>query len=151
MIYVARSSLEWKIFQAKSVEKIKTRILCSITFFFENSAVYEIIRKNIVEPGRPKMTIWRMRIVCWITKATNTLSEYVILVSFPLQQWLQESTSLFCYTYIDCLVIGYWKYRNRLNAGKNLTILLSSNFSFKIFRPLLNNVQLNNIRSLIIV
>ena len=27
---------------------------------------------NIVDPGRPKMTIWRMRIACWITKATDS-------------------------------------------------------------------------------
>jgi hypothetical protein len=24
------------------------------------------------------MTLWRMRIVCWIPKATNTFSEYII-------------------------------------------------------------------------
>jgi len=28
--------------------------------------------KNTVEPDRPEMTIWRMRIACWIPKATNT-------------------------------------------------------------------------------
>jgi len=41
-------------------------------FFFGNRAVYEIMWKNIVERGRPQMTIWRMRISCWITKATHT-------------------------------------------------------------------------------
>ena len=30
------------------------------------------------------MAIWRMRIACWIPKATNTHSEYVILTAFPL-------------------------------------------------------------------
>ena len=60
--------------------------------------------KNIVEPGRPQMTIWHMRVVCWISKATNTHSEYVILIAFPLQQWLHERASVFCYTYITCLV-----------------------------------------------
>ena len=40
--------------------------------------------KNIVEPGRPQMTIWRMRIACWIPKATNTHSEYVILLFLRL-------------------------------------------------------------------
>jgi hypothetical protein len=30
------------MFQTKAVEKIKTHILCSLTFFFENRAVYEI-------------------------------------------------------------------------------------------------------------
>jgi hypothetical protein len=42
-------------------------------------AVYEIMWKNIVEPNRPQMTIWRMRIAYWIAKATDTYSEYVIL------------------------------------------------------------------------
>jgi len=31
--------------------------------------------KNIVERGRAQMTIWRMRIACWIPKATNTHSK----------------------------------------------------------------------------
>ena len=47
------------MFQTKVIEKIKTRILCSVTFFFfflENRAVYEIMWKNTVEPGRPQMT-----------------------------------------------------------------------------------------------
>ena len=52
-------------------------------FFFEKRAV-EIMRKNVVERGRPQMTTWRMRIACWITKAAYTNSEYVILIDFPL-------------------------------------------------------------------
>jgi len=50
------------------------------------------------------MTIWRIRIACWITKATNTHSEHVILTVFPPQQWLHERTSVLRYTYIACLV-----------------------------------------------
>jgi hypothetical protein len=38
--------------------------------------------KNIVEPGRPQMKIWRMYSACWIPKATNTHLEYVILNFF---------------------------------------------------------------------
>ena len=38
-----------------------------------NRAVYEIMWKNTVERGRSQMAIWRMRIACWIPKATNTL------------------------------------------------------------------------------
>ena len=41
-------------------------------FFFEKSAIYENMLKNIAECGRPQMTIWCMRIACWIPKATNT-------------------------------------------------------------------------------
>jgi hypothetical protein len=43
----------------KGEENIKTHILCSITFFSENRAVYEIMWKNIVQQGMPQMTIWR--------------------------------------------------------------------------------------------
>ena len=46
--------------------------------FFENRDVYEIMWKNVVEPDRPQMTIWHMRIARWIAKATNSHSEYVI-------------------------------------------------------------------------
>jgi len=48
------------MFQTKGVEKIRAYILCSVTFFFENRAVYEIMWKNIVLPDRPQMTniIW---------------------------------------------------------------------------------------------
>jgi len=60
--------------------------------------------KNIVEPDRLHMTIWHMRIACWIPKATDTHSEYVILIAFPLQQWFRERASVLLYTYIDCLV-----------------------------------------------
>jgi hypothetical protein len=31
----------------------------------------------MVEPDRPQMAVWRMRIACWIPKAVNTHSEYV--------------------------------------------------------------------------
>ena len=40
----------------KFVEKIKTYILCSITFFSENRLVCEKMWKNIVEPDKPQMT-----------------------------------------------------------------------------------------------
>jgi hypothetical protein len=60
------------MFQTKVVEKIKTHIVFS-KFFPENFAFYEIMWKN-VEWVKPQMTIWRMRIACWIRKATNTHS-----------------------------------------------------------------------------
>jgi hypothetical protein len=50
------------------------------------------------------MTIWRMHILRWVRKATDTHSEYVILVAFPLQQKLHERASVLRYTYIACVV-----------------------------------------------
>jgi hypothetical protein len=63
--------VERELFQTTDVEVIKT-FFCSITFFSENSAIYETMWENIVEPDRPKMTIWRTRIACRGTKATHT-------------------------------------------------------------------------------
>jgi len=65
------------MFQTEIIEKIKTHIVCSVTFFFLNRTVYEIMWKNIVEPSKPQMTIWRLRITCWIPKATNTHTQAV--------------------------------------------------------------------------
>jgi len=60
--------------------------------------------KNTVETGRPEMTIRHMSFACWTPQAINTLSEYVIIIDFPLQQWLHERASMFLYTYNVCLV-----------------------------------------------
>ena len=93
------------MFQTKVVEKIKAHIYASIFFFFENLAVYDIMWKNIVKSDRPQMTVWHVRIACWIPKATNTHSEYVVLIALPLQQWLHERASVVRYTHIACLVL----------------------------------------------
>ena len=53
------------------------------------------------------MTLWRMRIACWVPKATNTHTGCVILIALPLQQWLHERASVLCYTYISCIVYEY--------------------------------------------
>jgi hypothetical protein len=50
------------------------------------------------------MTVWRTRIACWITKVTDKHSEYVILIAFPLQQWLNERASVLRYTYAVYIV-----------------------------------------------
>jgi hypothetical protein len=95
------------MFRTEIVQKIKAHILGSVTPPFFNRAFCEITWKNVVERGRPQMTIWRMRIACCtrIPKATSTHSEYEILISFPLQQWLYERASLLRYSYITCLVV----------------------------------------------
>ena len=51
----------------------------------------------------PRVTMWRMRISCFITEATKTYPEYVILIAFLLQQWVHQRTSMLHCTYIACL------------------------------------------------
>ena len=46
----------------------------------------------------------RMRFACWITKATDTHPDYLILTAFSRQQWLRERATMLGYMYIACLV-----------------------------------------------
>jgi hypothetical protein len=64
-------------------ENEKNTSYFSVTFFFENRAVYEITWKNIVERFRPQITIWLKRVAYWTPKATE--SGCVILNDFPMQ------------------------------------------------------------------
>ena len=64
--------------------------------------------KNNVELDRPQMTVWRMRIAVCVRKATNTYSEYVILIAFLLRQWVHTRSSILRYTYVAYLVCWMW-------------------------------------------
>jgi hypothetical protein len=90
------------MFQTRAVEKIKTVILCLKGFFPENRAVYELMGKNNVEPGGSQMTIWRMRIAYWISKTTNTHSEYVITYYFSTAKMVKR-TRLNVTLYLHCM------------------------------------------------
>jgi len=64
--------------------------------------------KNILERGSTQITTWRMRFACWIPRATNIHSEYVIHTASPKQQWLHGRASLLRYKYTDRLVTVYF-------------------------------------------
>jgi hypothetical protein len=46
--------------------------------------------------------MWRMRFACWITKATDTRSEYVILLVHGKNVY--ANAPRYRYTYVACLV-----------------------------------------------
>ena len=50
------------------------------------------------------MTLGPMRFSCWLRKAANTHSGYVILIGYPRQKWLLARAWILRYTYISCLV-----------------------------------------------
>ena len=56
-------------------------------------------------PATDENIVWCMRNACRITKATNTYSEYVILITFLWQQWLHERASLLLYMFIAFLIM----------------------------------------------
>jgi hypothetical protein len=79
---------------------MRTHILCQIIFSPRKSChLWDKVEKY----GRAKHStndniIRRMRFACWITKATDTHSEYLILMTFPQQQWLRERVSMLRYS-----------------------------------------------------
>jgi len=46
--------------------------------------------------------MWCMNFACWITKATDTHCEYVILIAYSRQEWLSERASIL-QLYVPCL------------------------------------------------
>jgi len=46
-----------------------------------------------------------MRVACSTPNATNTQSEYIIVLAFALQECLHERASVLRYTYFVCLFI----------------------------------------------
>jgi hypothetical protein len=94
--YHAEVFLEWEMFQTKDVEKIKTHILCSITFSRKSCRLWDNVEKSCrAGQATDDNVIQPTRCACWITKATNAQSEYVILFTFRWQQWLHEAVQ--CY------------------------------------------------------
>jgi len=69
------------------------------------------------------MTIYRIRIACWIPTATGTHSEGVIIIAFPLQQWLHERASVLRDMYIACMVYYPENLRPCMMAITALTVL----------------------------
>jgi hypothetical protein len=65
--------LRRRLFRTEVVDKIKTRILCSILVFLGSCRFWDNVEKyNKVGQTTDDNTIPRMRFSCWVTKATDT-------------------------------------------------------------------------------
>jgi len=58
--------------------------------------------------------IRRMPFACWIPEATDTHSEYVIFIAFPLQQWLHY---VLRYTFTSRLTICMFSHELRISEN----------------------------------
>ena len=63
-----------------------------------------ICGKILYKVGRPQLTIRHMCIACWVPMAMGTYAVHVVHITFQLQQWLQEYTSMLHYIYTAHLV-----------------------------------------------
>ena len=75
--YLAEFFLEWEICQTKVVQKIETRLLCSVTFYRKSCLLWDSVEK-CCRVGQTILDsiIRRMRLACWITMTTHTLRIY---------------------------------------------------------------------------
>jgi hypothetical protein len=85
--------------QADVVEEIRTHIIYYIIFFRRSCPFSD----NLAKCGRVRQNIdddiiRRRRFACWITKAADAYSEYVILFAFAPQQGLRERASMLPYS-----------------------------------------------------
>jgi hypothetical protein len=92
------------MFQTKFVEKIRTHIsylkfFPKIVPFLDTVEKYDTARRDTDD-----IIIRRLRFACWVTKAINTNSEYVILTALPRKQCLRERASMLRNTYIICII-----------------------------------------------
>jgi len=102
--YLAEFFLEWEYSRQKLQRKSKH-------FYWFSIRKSSRLRDNVEKFGRARQDtddniVRRMRVASCITKATDTHSEYVRLVAFPLLQWLRELSSVWSYTYVACIVIN---------------------------------------------
>jgi len=80
-IWLSLSYLEWKMFQTEVVEKIKTRVLCSMSPSHPRKSwrSWNVKKYGTARQATDNNIIERMRTACWITKVTDTNSEYIKL------------------------------------------------------------------------
>jgi hypothetical protein len=144
------------MFQTKVVEKIKTHFLCSKTFFRKSYPWWDNVEKYATaRQATDDNIIRRMRFACWITKVTDTHSQYVILISFPRQQWLRERTSMLVilrrvlFHYVTICLWLYQSHRTNKMIRTSLGIQTHTGLNFLII--LISYAALKNFCSWIII
>jgi len=96
--------------------------------------------KNTAQPDRPQEKRC-MHIACWIPRATNAHSEYVILIFSPLQQWFNDRASMLHYTCIACRVTNQYNLIQEdllpyVDVGRCYSLIgIGDNFQSRILSP----------------
>ena len=80
------SSRNEKVSEKKVAEKHTFCVQWSFLFFYKSFRLWDNVEKHCrARQATDDNVTRRMRIACWIIKATNTHSEYVIFIVFPLK------------------------------------------------------------------
>ena len=71
---------------------------------------------------RSQITIWRMQLASWISKTTETDSEFVILIGFPRQQWLHEHASVLRHSTLSVLYFVFSRHKVSERSSSYITL-----------------------------
>jgi hypothetical protein len=86
-------------------------------FFSRKSYIYEVMRKNILHTDRSQIIIRRMRIACWIPKATTHTQNMWYLLFSTATMFARTHLSVTLYIHcLPCLFEHY--YLVRLSCGE---------------------------------
>jgi hypothetical protein len=96
----------WTLLRTRNVsgtiaQKIKTHILCLITFLQKLSSSWECGKYCTTRQTTDGTVIQLMHFACWISKATDIHSEFVTLIAFLWHQKLCEHAPMLR-LYIHC-------------------------------------------------
>jgi len=82
-------------------DKIKTHILCTVTFPPESCRLWDNVEKMWYSQTEYRWWYNTAHALGMLeTKATDTHSEYVIFIGFPRPQWLRERAPMLLFTHI---------------------------------------------------
>jgi hypothetical protein len=118
--YLAKLFLERKMFSIKHVEEMKTHILYSI--FFKSCRLWDNVEKyGGTRWATNHITIWRIRVACWICTATCTQAhahahalgrtqthKYGIFIAFTRQQWFANAPQCYVIRILCVLLFMLW-------------------------------------------
>ena len=128
--YLDKFFLEWEMFYTKVVEKMKTHILRSVTFIRKSHRLWKNVEKYGGDWGASNnVTIWRIRVACWLSKATCTYAHAHARAPgyrharthrpvsntycFSTATIIRERASFIRYAYVACLVEQWFSNRHR--------------------------------------
>jgi hypothetical protein len=123
--YLTHFFLVWEMLQTRVVDKIKTHILSSVTFFPKSCCSWDNVEKYYRTRQASNDNMAHAHCML-IRKATN--SEFVIGTAIPQQQWHLNVTSyMHC---LSCLVLVFLQLCRIIHEGLYVKCLLLL-FNFK--------------------
>jgi hypothetical protein len=110
--YITRRIFRWIFLRPRNVSGKRCRENHITRFMFHNffrksCCLWDNVEKYYIDrEATHDNIIRRMRVACWITKATDTHSEYVILIAFH-GDCFANAPQCYVYPYVACLVFNH--------------------------------------------